>query len=336
VFAAIADQNLTQYENVVLALLQSPTASVREAAIRTLGVIGTIQSYEPLYALYLENSNDAVVSEALSRLHMPEADANLLKAAKDRGTPAAQVAAFQLLALRNTDGVTSVANELAQAGNSEEVRKAAFRAMESIGDGESIRVLLNIIVTQDSLMRAAQGSLKKVSNNIGAAEFQWTEYYLPALNSAVSDDARKGVLAILDGVSCEPAAQYLQKLIRTDSPLRSDAIKSLSRWADISAAEVWASIYNSEGLLSDADQAAALRGLKRLFSQDRIAGESRDKVRLAAELIKGASSAKLKEAIVSSYEGRKLDRHTAKELKTSFKPLLDDPDVGLQVQALLK
>ncbi|CAA6693560.1 MULTISPECIES: HEAT repeat domain-containing protein [unclassified Lentimonas] len=334
VLAAIADLNLTQYEDAVLALLQSPSASVKQSAIRTLGVIGTIKSYEPLYALYLKNSSDAVVSEALSRLNVPSADAALLSAAKDKSHPAAQVAGFQLLELRNTDGVTAVANELAQPGNDEDVRKAAFKAMESIGDGESIRTLLNIIVTQDSMMRAAQGSLKKLSDNVGGAQYQWTEYYLPALQSAPSDDARKGVLAILDGISCEPVAQYLQQLIATDSPLRGDAIKSLSRWSDLPAAQVWISLYNSDGV-SDADKTAALRGLKRVFSKDDITGDSRAKVEFAVELIQGASTVELKDAIVSGYEGRKIDRTTAREVKRLFKPLATDPDVGPRVKKLL-
>ena len=96
---AIADQRLTTTEADVLALLVSAANAQKPLIIRTLGFIGSDQSYAPLYALYLSDNNDRTVADALARLKAPSADKTLLQAARGTGPIEERVSALRLLVL---------------------------------------------------------------------------------------------------------------------------------------------------------------------------------------------------------------------------------------------
>ena len=333
---AISDKRLSLYEDAVLELLADSSGELREAVVLTLGRIGSDTSFGPLYELYLADSDNEALAAALSRLRAPAADETLMRNARDGSDPDRQVAAFQLLALRNTPGAMELANEYASAGNPDNLRKAAFSALEQIGNMESVRILLSVIVDQDGLMRDAQRSLKRRSNNMGIPEFQWESAYEPALTAASSDETRKGVLAILDGISCSKAAKYLGTLISSDSPLRADALRSLSRWTDISAGEIWLELAVADGA-DEATIASSLRGLQRVLTTESVAGDGKDKVDLAIRAIQQAPNAGFKMGIVECYlvEDPEAEVDEAifnwssnRELRKRLPELLEDPDVG--------
>ncbi len=335
ILGVISDLSLSQYELQVLALLKSASPELQTALVETLGVIGSDQSYAKLYELYLADSGNAVTKEALARLKAPVADAALLTAAADSSQPDEQVAAIELMALRNTSGAIDLINQLAREATRSELKKAAYKAMELIGNTESVEVLLASILQLDGDLRAAQGSLKKLSVSLDSSADLWAGAYAAALESATSDEQRKAILAILDGVSCQPAATYLQSLIVSDSSLRADALRSLSRWSDISAGDVWIALISQPGG-SDADINAAQKGISRLIKQSGISGAPAAKIGFGVEAIKAAPSLEFKRSVLSAYENTKLDRKTKAQFKKSFKQFTSDPDIGDQVQALLK
>ena len=329
---AIADQHLTATEADVLALLASAAEAQKPLIIRTLGVIGSDQSYGPLYALYLTDNRDRTVADALARLKAPSADKTLLKAAQGNGPIEDRVSALRLLVLRNTNGVTPLINELAQSGQDPALRQAAFKAMEIVGDTKSVDQLLAIVLATDPLKRPAQGSLKKLSFSIGVPDYLWTHHYQPALAAAPSDEARQGALEILDGISGPAAASYLESLIPDGHPLRADALTVLTRWSDVSAGEVWLAVAKKS--FRKADQTAVQNGLKRLISSNRVTGGDANKVKLAAQSLIQITDPEFRAAVLKNYEGR-LSRDTTRELPTAFKPLLNDPSLAVKVQAIL-
>lgn len=331
VLGAIADQRLTSAEADVLALLPHASTTLQPTIIRTLGVIGSDQSYAPLYTRYVANNRDRDVAEALARLNAPSADAKLLAAAGGNGATDDRVSALRLLVLRNTTGVTPLLNQLAQPTHAPAIREAAFKGMEVVGDTASVTQLLAIVLAQDPLKRSAQGSLKKLSASIGAPDYLWENHYAPALVMAGSDDARRGVLEILDGISGEAAAAYVQSLILKPHPLRADALKVLNRWSDISAGPVWLALAKQNNV---ADLTTATTGLKRIIGSNRITGGADARVKLAAQAVAQISSLEFRKDILSNYEGR-LDRDTAREFPKAFKPLLSDPILAPPIQAIL-
>jgi hypothetical protein len=333
VLGAIADRRLSSTEANVLALLPHASATLQPTIIRTLGVIGSDQSYDPLYTRYIANNRDRDVAEALSRLNAPSADEKLLASASGSGQTDDRVSALRLLVLRNTTGVTPLLNQLAQPEHAAALRQAAFKGMEVVGDTASVSQLLTIVLAQDSLKRQAQGSLKKLSVSIGAPDYLWKEFYAPALDAAADNDARQGVLEILDGISGEASAAYVQSLILTAHPLRADALTVLNRWSDISAGSVWLALANHDHA-TPADHTAATTGLKRVISSKRLTGGGAPQVKLAARAITQIASPEFTQAVLSAYEGR-LDRDTSREFPKSFKPLLQDPALAPQIQAIL-
>ncbi|MGJ8651255.1 MAG: HEAT repeat domain-containing protein [Opitutaceae bacterium] len=331
----ISDLELNQYEPQVLAILERGSAEIKSEAIKTLGVIGSDQSYPALYELYLADSNNSVIKEALIRINAPAADADLLKAASDSSHADAQVAAVKLMTLRNTKGAIDLINQLVAETTNSELKKAAFQSMELIGGKESVDVLLAAVLKNDADTRAAQGSLKKLSVSLASSDGLWTSSFAPALKSAANDEQRKAILAILDGVSCKPAADYLQNLIVTDSSLQADAVRSLSRWSDVSGGDVWLAVMSKSGA-SEADAAAAVKGISRLVSQRGISGESNEKFDLAAKAINAAPSLEFKQSILDIFKGMSMNRKTQRAFNQSFKSLASDPEIGEQVKKLMK
>lgn len=331
----ISDFALKQYEPQVLALLQSGSADIKSEAIKTLGIIGSDKSYPTLYQLHLADSKDKVIKEALIRIDAPAADADLLKAASDSSKAEAQVAALQLMTLRNTKGAIELINQLAAETTNSELKKAAFQSMELIGSKGSIDTLLAAVLKNDADTRAAQGSLKKLSVSMASGDGLWASSFEPVLKSAANDEQRKAILAILDGVSCKPAADYLQNLIVTDSSLQADALRSLSRWSDVSGGDVWIAVMSKSGA-SESDVASAVKGITRLVTQRGISGESNEKFDLAAKAIVAAPSLEHKQSILDACKGIKMDRRTRGAFNKSFKSLASDPEIGEQVQELIK
>ena len=65
-------------------------------------------------------------------------------------------------------------NTIAKSNQDAKLRKAAFKAMESIGNHDSIQVLVDLILTRDALLRSAQRSLKRMCLKFSAPEFFWS------------------------------------------------------------------------------------------------------------------------------------------------------------------
>lgn len=333
VLGTIQDSALSQYETEIWPLLGAESKAVVDKAAETLGLVGTDKSFEKLYAFYQKNTGNEAAKTAMVHLKAPAADAQLLANAKS-GSADEKLSAIKLLTLRNSPGALELMNQIAKGSSDAKLRQAAFKSLELIGTIESVQILLDVILEGGASTRAAQGSLKKLSVSMAKASTLWRNHYQPALKSAGSDAQKKSILVILDGVSCGAAAGYLQGLITSNSSLRSDALRSLSRWSDVSAGAVWLKLMSAPNA-SDADIAAAQKGIKRILSQKSVAGSEAAKSDLAAKAVQQSPDAAFKDVVLSVYEGAKLGHKMKRALRKSFKTIQDDPDVGERVKAFL-
>jgi hypothetical protein len=249
---------------------------------RALGEVGTDASYQPLLDRYLANPRDRAVTAALARLNAPSADRNLLATAREDGPVSERVAATRLLVLRNTDGGVELLNTFVGAAHPPELRAEAFRGLEVVGDFTSVRQLLQVVLNDDPLKRPAQNSLKRLSANLGVPDPLWHECYAPALATAASDDRRRDVLAIIDGISGPAAAAWLQQVVIEDQPLRDDAMEALRRWTDISGVDAWLAIAQAENATAPAITAAK-QTIVRILGSTRTTGLNPEKVQRAAK-----------------------------------------------------
>ncbi|WP_221030042.1 HEAT repeat domain-containing protein [Actomonas aquatica] len=333
VLGAIADLGLSTYEPSVLALLATASPELKPVVIRTLGLVGSAESFQPLLDLYLADGRDRDAAGALARLQAPLVDASLLATAQGDGPVEDRAAALRLLVLRNTDGVTALLNGFADAANPPALREAAFTGMEVVGDADSVRLLLAAILNNDPQKRDAQGSLKKLSAVLGVPDYQWTELYAPAMQLA-TDDGRRDILAILDGASGPAAAAYLQDLVIGDDTLAPEAMNSLRRWTDISGVDAWLAIA-TDANSTDEEVAMAKQGIIRLIRSTRVTGLYPVKVMKAAESLRAlANDDAFRLELIKTYD-RKLHWQTRSQILGLFPEFADDPVIGEAVTELI-
>ncbi len=335
VLDAVADLHLAKYEAAVLALLDAESEALRSIAVRTLGHVGSDASFQPLLDRHLADERDREITAALARLQAPSTDAKLLATVQGTGDLGERVAALRLLVLRNTAGVTALVNRLGLPVNPAELRLAAFRGMEVVGDPGSARLLLDVILREDDpVKRQAQGSLKKLSANLAVPDFLWTGFYEPALAAAANDDRRRDILAIIDGNSGPLPAAYLQRLVIGDHALKEDALNALRRWTDISGVDAWLSIATAEGATSE-EVATAKQSIIRLVGSVRTSGLYPEKVERAALALRTlADDTDFQKALLRTYQ-RELHWQTRIQISRLFPEFLDNAAIAAEVQELL-
>jgi len=269
IVSAIGEQGLAAYEAQFLALLPQSEGILRAGLIYALGNIGGDASFEPLYQAFSANTKDANAANALARVNAPSADQKALATVESGADPAARIASIKVLELRNTAGATALLNGIISTSTDAQLNEVAFKSLESIGNDESIRNLLKIVIADDAQSKAAQRSLKRLSMNFGAAEYQWQTLYRPVLESIGNDAARQAVIQILDGVACEPVAVYLREiLLESDSALRPAAISALQRWPlqePLYDGDLWLMIASAESA-TDKERSQAARALKKVLT----------------------------------------------------------------------
>ncbi|WOO40199.1 HEAT repeat domain-containing protein [Rubellicoccus peritrichatus] len=333
ILGAISDYSLTQFEPQVIALLAGASGNLQKAVISTLGVIGGDQSYDPIYQAYLASPSDKNITYAFASLKAPSTDAQLLETVKS-GDVSGQVAALKILQLRNTPGVMELTNQFASPDNDDQLRQTAFKSMEKIGNVESARIMLSLIENNDPLTRQIQGSLKKLSVRLEEPDYLWEEIYSPALENAEDDKTRENIIIILDGVAGKESLNYVKGLIADDSSsLRPIALRSLQRWPNIDAGQIWFGMMTADGV-SDSDFATAQKGLKRVLTSSSVKGPEDQRVKLAAEVIQNdSSSTEFKETILSGFKKPKWNQK--KHIKKHFQPLLEDQEIAVTVQSII-
>ena len=340
IVSAIGEQGLAAYEAQLLALLPKSEGILRAGLIHALGNIGGDASFEPLYQAFSANTKDANAANALARVNAPSADQKALATVESGADTASRIASIKVLELRNTSGATALLNEIISTSTDAQLHEAAFKSLESIGNDDSIRNLLKIIITDDAQSKAAQRSLKRLSMNFGAAEYQWQALYLPALESAGNDAARQAVIQILDGVACEPVAVYLQEiLLESDSALRPAAISALQRWPLQEAlydGDLWLSIASAESA-TDQERSQAARALKKMLTH-----RSLPYYNAQADLLVKITQAQLpleyKRDLLSVYENPAKHFSVSRKrgpVKQRLKTVENDPQVGDLVKQLI-
>ncbi len=332
--AAIEDLNYAEYEPEVIELLAASGGKLQDAAIYTLATIGGVASFKPLYDLYSKNPSDAV-TYAITALPVPSVDAQLLKTVGEGDDMAARLSAMTPLVLRNPAGAIALLNRLAGAGHPDEIRKGAYKALESINDLDTCKVLSAAVVKDDAWRKPAQLTLKRVCVYRNEPQAIWSGAFAPALESA-DNGGREALLAILDGVACNESLAYLKKAIETPGdPLRPAALRSLARWPHFNAGEAWVTIAAAQGSAPE-DVTAAERGIVRVLTRKEISAKADQRVKLAARAIQKGPTPEFKQAILGCYEKPSKDDMAA--IKKHWKPLLNDANSNIvaRVQALMK
>ncbi|MEX0322818.1 MAG: HEAT repeat domain-containing protein [Puniceicoccaceae bacterium] len=334
IVGAIGDAGLSAYESDLLELLESAEGELRIEILDTLGDVGGDASFDVLYAAYVDDSKNKVIAEAISRLNAPAADAKALQAASAGSDMNARLASLNILAERNGPGATQLCNEIAANPGDKKLREAAFKALENIGNLESVKVLTQLILDKDSSMRAAQLSLKRLALNYDAPDALWDDVFRPTLEKA-SDDQQEGLIMVLDGNPGKDTLDYLRYLILfKEGGLRQAAMRTLPRWPNADSGYVWLEVVSSDGV-TDADIATAQRAILRILSTDDVEGSANKKGDLAVTVVNSNLPEAFKVDAVEALD-RKHNTWQLGDLQKKLKPLADDPVVGEAVNRILE
>ena len=332
IVTSIGMKGLRQFEGELLALLPGSEPMLRTAIIQALGNTGGEASFKVLFDAFVKNSKDADLKEALGKVQAPEADAKAL-VALEKGTESRErIAAMQVLELRNVEGATVLVNKVAGATADAELREAAFKTLESIGDGDSLQLMLDFIAQGGESAVAAQRSLKRLSVNFGDPGYQWEKFYEPALTSAGSDVAKGRIVQIVDSVACSEVVAFLQQILsdpRTE--LREAALQSLRRWPLTEKMEegaLWVLVGETE-FSTEQERDIADRALKKLLTTK---GHQFNIVQadLIVKIMKSKMPRDFKRDLLGVYENpaKHFFKHRRSAVSQRLKPHLGDPDVG--------
>jgi HEAT repeat protein len=333
IVGAIGDVGLSKYEDDLLELLSSAEGELRIEILDTLGDVGGDASFDALYAAFLDDSKNKIIAEAVSRLNAPGADAKALQSASSGSDIEARIASLKLLAERNGPGATQLCNEISANPGDKKLREAAFKALENIGNLESVRILTKLIIDRDSSMRAAQLSLKRLVLSYDAPDALWDDVFRPILEKA-SAEQQEGLIMVLDGNPGKDALDYLRYLILfTDGELREAALKTLVRWPNADSGEVWLEIVGKADI-TESEVASAKRSILRILSTDDVEGDGKQKGALAMAVMKSRLADEFK---VSAFEAldRKHSKGDLRDLQKALKPFENDPLVGAAAGAIL-
>jgi len=336
IVTAVGEANLTQFETQLLELLETAEGELYAALIAVLGKIGGDASYESLYEAFIESPKDRDIAYALGQLKAPTADASALDMAMNASSPESRIAAIKLLELRNTPEATDLLNAIIEEPGDQDVRVAAAKALETIGNVESVKSFIDLVIRNVEPVKQFQLSLKRLSLKFNDADYLWENAYHPALEAAPLNKARERVILILDGNAGELSLDYITGIVMDPgSELRPAAIQALARWPHCSAGDVWLGLIDS-GISTEADSALAHKSILMLLSNSRTMGSESDKLELAVRAIEKAPSVEYKNAILDYYLRENLNYRYKRAIKRIFTPLLEDPDIADRVQQLIE
>jgi HEAT repeat protein len=330
----LSDQRTSQHEALLIEFLKTGDTELQAAAADALGWIGSDESFKAMADYVAKNLDDDQIMDAMARLNAPEADSYFLSQLDQTGDTASVISAMKMVETRNSPGGTEKLNQIARSSSNSELREAAFSSLETIGNLESLRVFLTIIIEQQPLTRSAQKSLKRLSVSFGAPELQWTEAYRDALMSTSLDEQKASVFVVLDGVPCQDALDLLMQYAFAPE-IKPSAIKTLQRWPTYSVANAWLE-FTENDQATELDMQIAVKALERTFKSSSMQGDAREKAKAAAEVFGKSDSPEIKRAVASGFAPDMFKPWKLNAVRDQIKAYKDDPDVKDLLAALFE
>ena len=258
----------------------SPQPEVRQAAVRTLGLIGNASAVDTLARLGGTESDEdqKAVVEALARLRGPGVDA-AIRNALQAAPPARQRTLIRAVAAR--EDRTATLNLIAVSRSPDPaVRTEALRTLGRLADTSACAPLVQRLsqATPEDRERL-EGALVEIGRRDPAA--------VPLLAQALTDVppvTAASLVGVLGALGGSPACAAVRQQIRSDQPqVRLAAVRVLADWPDAEPIDDLATVVETAG---DArTRAIAARGL------NRMAPQAPARAARAAEALAGALAA---------------------------------------------
>ena len=220
------------------AMLKSPDANVRLAAIRAVGRTGDASVLPALVALAAgpAGAEQKAAEDALDRLPAANVNDAMLQMAK-QGDPAARAQVVRSLGVRHVAPAVPVV--LAAAADADAgVRTAALEALKVLADEKSAPGLVAVLVKakDDKEREAAETALGSLCSR-AANKDACVDAILAAAGTA-DLPAKSALIRTLGRAGGAKALDAVRKFAKDpDAKVQEAAIRSLSNWSDVGAAE---------------------------------------------------------------------------------------------------
>ncbi len=259
---ALGERGDKAAREAVTEMLKSPDESVRLAAIRALGPLGTAASVPVLTDTVAKTEAlSRAVTEALGRMNDPAADPALVESLENASSVPAQVCLISAMGTRRTPAAVPVLLKVSESGD-EKVWKAAFESLGAVAGEEDLGKMVEALVqTKDTARRAAATqAIAAMSRDLKNPE-AGAKCVVEALPKA-DKAGQTALLELLPKFGGQEALEAVRKpLADTDAELREAAVRALSNWPTADPmADLLKVAETDEGNL----RILALRGLARL------------------------------------------------------------------------
>jgi HEAT repeat protein len=215
---------------VVLSALAGGDGSVRVAALRALGTIGTAQDVGPLARLAAEKSGDEKEAARLALVQLPgkEINSTLVSALSSVGPEERRELITALAGRRATEARSSVSRYLADPSPS--VRVAALEALGVLGAADQVPTLIKFLAScpDGECRESTAKSLDAIVHRAGQASL---EALIEGLKAGPSE-SQVVLMRELGIVGGPKALEVVLGIVRqADSPLRGNAFRVLTEWS---------------------------------------------------------------------------------------------------------
>lgn len=325
VLGALAAEGDRSAEALVQPFVDSENETLQLQAVEALGKVGTVSSLSLLMDLLDSSSRDLreAALQAIALLEGDEVDQRLLAQARE-----GELKAIQALSARNSEGAVSLLNQLASGEGSEALREAALAALEEVGDGRSLPILVDLIVTQPArggLRRDAQIAFKRLSLRQGEAEKAWHAFAAGLEQAAGDAGARLALLQVADAAPTPEAISFLRKAWATSGEEEREAIlRVLPSWPNWDGGYLLLEIAQRPGVSEEARQ-ACYRGIGRLVLASDLNYSMEGRFDLAGKALEAAETEEEKRAVLDGFRNaswRERNFATQNEVHPELKRLL--------------
>jgi len=265
--AALADRGDAAALDAITAAAKSSDAEVRKAALGAVGRLGDASSV----GFLIEAADSAagsyekdVALNSLAILRGADVDDAIVKSMQ-KAAPALRAQLIDVLFERNA--VTTVPALLLEAGGGDsKVRRAAFRAMGRLAGEKDVPALVSLLAQIKGASGRADAERAVVAVARRTAEpGRQADAILAAMNGEQQVEARCSLLRVLGGLANQKALDAVCNALKdSDAQVRDTAVRTLSDWPNVQAAETLLGIYRETQ--DQAYRLLSLRGLVRVLS----------------------------------------------------------------------
>lgn len=318
VLGALNGRVSSKVEAQMIALLDSENSTLKLQTLEALGRVGTSRSLDAILRLSDSKSRDVrdAVIDTLASINDPRLDKNLLSAAVN-GDAASRARAVKAMSYRASNGVAELVNELAGDASVDAVlREEAIKAMEIVGNRNSLSILVGIVVDEadSGLRKEAQKTLKRMTLRLGDTEAAWAAFEV-GLERA-DEDGKLALILVADSAPHPKMIDYLTAAFgSSSSSIQKMVLRVLPAWRNWDGGHALLAIAQQERS-DEKIRSQCFKGIGRIILGSDNNYTLEGKFELINAALTAATSEAEEKAVLSGYRSiTGKDRHFMREIE---------------------